>query len=96
MKEKSTGKKSNQKTNLEQFSKMSDAEIDGGIAADSGALQTNVEFWESAEVVMPKNKEMITIRLDADLLDWFKQNKGYQTRINAILRSYMEAHQKRL
>jgi len=31
------------------------------------------------------------MRLDADLLRWFRQNPGYQTRINAILRAYMLA-----
>jgi uncharacterized protein (DUF4415 family) len=33
----------------------------------------------------------ITIRLDADLLEWLRKQKGYQTRINAVLRSYMDA-----
>jgi len=32
------------------------------------------------------------MRLDADLLRWFRQSPGYQTRINAILRAYMRAH----
>ena len=43
---------------------------------------------------MPRAKETITIRLDADVLDWFRQQgSGYQTRINAILRSYVRAHE---
>lgn len=38
-------------------------------------------------------KEHVSIRLDADVLDWMKaQGKGYQSRINRILRSYYEAH----
>ena len=41
---------------------------------------------------MPQAKETMTIRLDADVLEWFRrQGKGYQTRINAILRSYMRS-----
>jgi len=32
------------------------------------------------------------MRLDADLLHWFRRERGYQTRINAILRAYMQAH----
>jgi uncharacterized protein (DUF4415 family) len=37
---------------------------------------------------------MVSLRLDSDVLDWFKQQgKGYQTRINAVLRAYMEAHE---
>jgi BrnA antitoxin of type II toxin-antitoxin system len=38
---------------------------------------------------MPMPKEIVTMRLDADLLRWFRQQRGYQTRINAILRAYM-------
>ena len=40
---------------------------------------------------MPKAKQTITIRLDADLLEWLRKQKGYQTRINAVLRTYMQA-----
>lgn len=40
-------------------------------------------------------KQLVTMRLDADLLEWLRQERGYQTRINAILRSYMDAHKKR-
>jgi uncharacterized protein (DUF4415 family) len=41
----------------------------------------------------PSRKEQVTIRLDRDVLAWFRaQGKGYQTRINALLRAYMEAH----
>jgi len=42
----------------------------------------------------PPTKQQITIRLDDDVLKWFRaQGEGYQTRINALLRAYMEAHQ---
>jgi uncharacterized protein (DUF4415 family) len=42
----------------------------------------------------PPSKQQITIRLDDDVLKWFRaQGKGHQTRINALLRAYMEAHQ---
>lgn len=41
-------------------------------------------------------KETVTIRLDADLLDWLKQGgKGYQTRVNKILRAVMEQQRKK-
>ena len=40
-----------------------------------------------------ETKKQVTLRLDADVLDWFRaQGKGYQTRINALLREYMKAH----
>lgn len=50
------------------------------------------EFLKSTELDIPE-KQSITIRLDVDVLDWFKrQGRGYQTRINKLLRSYMEAN----
>jgi uncharacterized protein (DUF4415 family) len=50
-------------------------------------------FWQHAEVRLPETKKGVYIRLDGDVLEWLKgQGKGYQTRINAILRSYYEAH----
>lgn len=49
--------------------------------------------WATAELPLPRRKAHMTLRLDADMLDWFRaQGKGYQTRINAILRKYFEQH----
>ena len=46
-------------------------------------------------VVYPPPKERITVRLDKDVLDWLRaQGAGYQTRLNAILRGYMEHARK--
>lgn len=51
--------------------------------------------WATAELPMPRRKAHTTMRLDADVLDWFRaQGKGYQTRINAILRRYFEQHMR--
>jgi hypothetical protein len=44
-------------------------------------------------VVWPTPKTIVTMRLDSDLLAWFRQQRGYQTRINAILRAYMKAQE---
>ena len=39
------------------------------------------------------SKQQLTIRVDQDVLDWYKrQGRGYQTKINSLLRAYMEAH----
>lgn len=41
-------------------------------------------------------KQQVTLRLDADVLTWFRaQGRGYQTQINALLRAYVEAHRHR-
>jgi uncharacterized protein (DUF4415 family) len=71
---------------------MTDAEIRKGIAADPDDQATDEKFWKDAKVVWPMRKQVVTMRLDADLLRWFRQQRGYQTRINAILRAYMAAH----
>ena len=69
-----------------------DAQIRHGIASDPEVRPTDEEFWKDAKVVWPTRKTVVTMRLDEDLLAWFRQQRGYQTRINAILRAYMKAH----
>ena len=51
------------------------------------------DFWKQARVVYPDApKQQLTVRFDADIVDWFKkQGRGYQTRMNAVLRSYYES-----
>jgi uncharacterized protein (DUF4415 family) len=71
---------------------MGDADIRTSIDADSDVHATDEKFWKDAKVVLPVRKGIVTIRLDADLLRWFRQQRGYQTRINAILRAYMSAN----
>lgn len=78
-------------TDWGKLRRVSAATIRKGIAADPEAHATDEEFWRSAKVVMPTPKEIVTMRLDSDLLRWFRQQRGYQTRINAILRAYMQA-----
>jgi uncharacterized protein (DUF4415 family) len=47
--------------------------------------------WDSATVEMPQPKAVLNMRVDRDVLDFFrKTGRGYQTRINAVLRSYVE------
>jgi uncharacterized protein (DUF4415 family) len=42
-------------------------------------------------------KSQLTLRLDQDVLDWFRQQgQGYQTQINALLRAYMDAHKQKI
>jgi uncharacterized protein (DUF4415 family) len=52
--------------------------------------------WSDAVVMAPFPKEPISIRVDLDVLDWFRrQGKGYQTRINAVLRRHMQSQVRR-
>jgi uncharacterized protein (DUF4415 family) len=73
----------------------SEAELAAAIAADPEDPANDPGFWERAEVVYPATKERVTLRLDRDVLAWFRsQGQGYQTRINAVLRAYMAAARK--
>jgi uncharacterized protein (DUF4415 family) len=71
---------------------MTDEEIHAAIIDDPDAEPTDEAFWENARVVIPRKKEVVAMSLDADLLAWFRRERGYQARINAILRAYMRAH----
>jgi uncharacterized protein (DUF4415 family) len=71
--------------------RLTDPQICKAIASDPDAHATDAAFWKDANIVMPAPKTIVTMRLDADLLRWFRQQRGYQTRINAILRAYMQA-----
>jgi len=54
------------------------------------------EFFAKAKAAWPPAKQQLTIRLDGDVLDWLKSNgRGYQTRINRILRAAMESQPPR-
>ncbi|MFI5115366.1 MAG: BrnA antitoxin family protein [Terriglobales bacterium] len=78
-------------TNWKQLRSLTDKQIRAGLRKDPDVHPTDEVFWAKAKLVMPRSKKTVTMRLDADLLDWFRRNPGYQTRINAILRAYMDA-----
>jgi len=67
--------------------------VDAAAASDD-AENTDLD-WSKAQIVMPEHKQHINLRIDADVLRFFKdEGKGYQTRMNAVLRSYMQSHQR--
>lgn len=93
MKEKPTGKQSRKAaTDWNRVRSLSASQIRKAVKADPDARPTDPGFWKTAQLVMPRPKQTVTLRLDADLLDWLRRERGYQTRINAVLRSYMEAN----
>jgi len=93
MKEQRTGKASakSESTDWKRLRSLTDKQIRTALETDPEARPTDVNFWKKAKVALPQPKQTVTIRLDADLLGWLRQQKGYQTRINAVLRTYMEA-----
>jgi uncharacterized protein (DUF4415 family) len=84
-------KASEPRTDWKRLRSLTGPQIRAGLRKDPEVVPTNPAFWAKAKVVMPRSKKTVTMRLDADLLEWFRRNAGYQTRINAILRAYMNA-----
>ena len=74
-------------TDWDRVKIMTETEIDEAAASDPDAQPTDEAFWKDAKVVIPQSKHAISLRVDSDVLAWFKsQGRGYQTRINAVLR----------
>lgn len=74
---------------------MPDAEIEARVASDPDE-DDMVMDWDKATIELPQPKAVLNMRVDKEVLDYFrKTGKGYQSRINAILRSYVERKEHR-
>jgi len=83
------------RTDWDRLDRQSDAEINERAASDPDAAPLLTAEWLARAEVVPGNKKAISIRLDPEVLEFFQKNgKNYQTRINAVLRAYVEAHKK--
>ncbi len=75
-------------TDWQRLRRMKDTDID---FSDIPPIDRSV--FRKMVIRMPEKKSALSIRLDPSVVAWFrKQGRGYQTRINAVLRSYVEAH----
>jgi uncharacterized protein (DUF4415 family) len=81
------------KTDWKRVNAISQAQVERLADNDEGPLAAG---WESTVIVgLPPAKQDIHIRLDGDILDWFKaRGRGYQTRINAVLRAFVQTRQR--
>lgn len=78
------------RTDWARLEKMTDDDIDFSDIPPQGD-----DFFKNAILWTPPTKSAITIRIDPDVLAWFKKKgRGYQTRINAVLRMYVEAQKR--
>jgi uncharacterized protein (DUF4415 family) len=83
------------KTDWERVRNLTDEDIQRAIEDDPDTFLPDESFWAEAKLVLPENKKQITLRVDTDILDYFRQEgPGYQTRMNAVLRSYVEQRKK--
>ena len=82
------------RADLARLRAMTDEEIERSVPPEYANLPD--DFWEGAKLVIPPPKQPVSIRVDEDVLEWFrKQGPRYQTRMNAVLRSYMTARTTR-
>jgi uncharacterized protein (DUF4415 family) len=89
------GERRKGKTDWAAVDALTDKQIEDAVRNDPDAVPLDVD-WSEAVLVIPPRKQAISIRVDEDVLDYFKKNgAGYQRRINAVLRSYMQQKRKK-
>jgi uncharacterized protein (DUF4415 family) len=83
------------RTDWKRLDKRKDSDVRRAIRFDPDAAPELDRAWfRRAKLVVPEPKQAVSIRLDRDVMEWFRrQGRGYQTRINAVLRTYVEAQQ---
>jgi len=81
------------RTDWNRLQELTDEEIENAVKEDPDQILLDKEWFEHAKLVTPESeKTRITIRLDNDIVDFFKEKgPGYQTRINKALRAYVLA-----
>lgn len=85
------------RTDWARVKALTDDEIERMAAEDEDNPGTDEADWMNATVGLPPRKTRIHATIDADVVDWFKSHgAGYQTRMNAVLRRYMEAQTKKV
>lgn len=72
---------------------------DSGIIVADGAPAWSPEMFARAIVkrglAAPRAKQLLSLRVDSDVVEWFRaQGRGYQSRMNALLRAYMDAYRR--
>jgi uncharacterized protein (DUF4415 family) len=87
------------KTDWERVDKLTDEEIEAAVASDPDAPPLlDDEFWKNAQWVfpeVPRKARPISLRLDQEVLDYFRRlGRGYQTRINAVLRAHVRSQRQ--
>jgi uncharacterized protein (DUF4415 family) len=80
------------RTDWAQADAMSQAEVERLADEDEGKLP---DGWEKTVIIgLPPGKDAVKLRIDRDVLEWFRQTgKGYQTRMNNVLREFVKSRQ---
>ena len=82
------------KSDWKRAASMTKKETEAAIAEDENEVGMHVD-WSSVSVELPRPKAVLNMRVDYEVLEFFRsQGKGYQKKINAVLRSYVEQKQR--
>lgn len=84
------------RTDWARVDAMTEAELEAAIASDPDWADIPRDWYKHAVPHYPEAlRQQVTLRLDPDLVAWFKRKgRGYQARINAALRAFVEAHER--
>ncbi len=90
-----SAKQTARKANRNRVATHTDTQIKRAVRSDPDAAPiADPDWFREAKVVLPAPKKAVSIRLDQDVMEWFRRRgRGYQTRINAVLRAYVKAQQ---
>jgi uncharacterized protein (DUF4415 family) len=81
------------KHSLSEIQSMRERGLDETRSDAPAAESLGEEFWKSARVVLPPRKTSLHLRLDSDVVEWFRsRGKGHLTHMNAVLRAYVDTH----
>ncbi|MDQ2080009.1 BrnA antitoxin family protein [Xanthobacteraceae bacterium Astr-EGSB] len=84
------------RTDWKRVDALTNREIERMASADTHNPATRAADWADAVVGLPPLKTPVNARFDVDVVDWFKaQGRGYHTRMNAVLRHYMESQRRK-
>lgn len=84
-------------TDWARFDALTDRDIEKAVASDPDAPPImDEQWWRNATLVLPERKVPVSLRIDREILEWFKgQGRGYQSRMHAVLAAYYRAHSTR-
>ena len=83
------------RASLEELRSMRDRGETAAPRADAPAVDLPDGFWDEAEVRMPARKQALSLRVDPDIIAFFKEGgDGYLTRMHAVLRAYVDAKRR--
>jgi uncharacterized protein (DUF4415 family) len=79
-------------TDWKRVRALTDADIATSVESDADTFMPDADWMANAQLVRPRTKKIVTLRLDPEILEWFmRSGRGYQTRINAVLKAFVDA-----